>query len=135
MLKKIFNNKLVKTLLALSLSVVACSVFADGNMNTLSSIASNINTTVSEGAVILQDTSLIIGIALIMAAFFKFHAHKNNPTQVPLSHGFTLLLIGGGLCFFPFLLDTAGDVFLGNNAHIAQVGGSDISHIIGGSTQ
>ena len=112
----------------------AGSALADGTV-TLSSIATNIDKSVSSLATVLTDVSLIAGIGFIMASFFKFHQHKLNPTQVPMSQGLTLLLIGAGLTLFPTLLPTAANTVFGDNTSIAQVGGSGINKLIGGGTQ
>lgn len=99
----------------------------------LSSIQANVGTTVTEVAKMLQDLSLIAGIGFIMASFFKFHQHKLNPTQVPMSQGVTLLAIGGGLTLFPLLIPTAGTTILGSKADVSHVSGAKISGLIGGS--
>jgi intracellular multiplication protein IcmD len=98
----------------------------------LASITTNINTTVGELAKILSDIALVAGIGFILASFFKFHQHKLNPTQVPISQGVTLLLIGTGLLLFPTMLPTAKQSIFGSGADIGTVGGSQISALIGG---
>ena len=97
---------------------------------TISTIASNVDSSVKQMATILTDVSLIAGIGFVMASFFKFHQHKLNPTQVPMSQGITLLLIGAGLTLFPTMLPTAKSALFGS-ATIAQVGGSQIGDIVG----
>lgn len=98
---------------------------------TLKTIGTNIDSSVSSLASILSDISLIAGIGFIMASFFKFHQHKQNPTQVPLSQGVALLLIGAGLALFPSLLPTASKAVIGSQAGFNQVGGKQISKLIG----
>jgi intracellular multiplication protein IcmD len=97
----------------------------------LSSIASNIDKSVGQLSTVLSDISLIAGVGFVMASFFKFHQHKLNPTQVPLSQGITLLLIGAGLILFPTMLPTAKRAVFGSAAAIAKVGGGQIHSIIG----
>ena len=116
-----------------SVCFVGAAFAADGDTVTLSSIASNIDTSVSMIATILQDISLVAGIGFIMASFFKFHQHKLNPTQIPMSQGLTLLLIGAGLTLFPTLLPTVKQSVFGD-ATIAKVGGSQINSLIGGDS-
>jgi intracellular multiplication protein IcmD len=101
---------------------------------TLSNIASNVGKSVSSLAIILQDLALIAGIGFIMASFFKFHQHKLNPTQVPMSQGITLLLIGAGLTLFPVLLPTAGTAIVGSKATFATIGGSGVSGLVSGGS-
>jgi intracellular multiplication protein IcmD len=118
--------------------VTLCGVFfagsamADGpSAVALTSITSNINTTVSEVSKILGDIALVAGVGFVLASFFKFHQHKLNPTQVPISQGVTLLLIGAGLLLFPTMMPTAKQSVFGSSASIGTVGGSQISSLIG----
>lgn len=99
----------------------------------LASIQQNVQNTVTSTAKILQDLSLIAGIGFIMASFFKFHQHKLNPTQVPMSQGVTLLAIGAGLTLFPILVPTAGTTILGSKANVSKVSGTGIASVISGS--
>ncbi len=101
----------------------------------ISEIAKNVNGSVSSLATILSDIALIAGIGFVMASFFKFHQHKLNPTQVPLSQGITLLMIGAGLMLFPAMLPTATKAVFGSKGSIAHVGGSGINQLIGGDTK
>ena len=97
----------------------------------LSDIESTVGGSVLTIATLMTDVALISGVGFIMASFFKFHQHKLNPTQVPMSQGLTLLLIGAGLCVFPSLIPTASDsVFGTSNASMAQVGGTGIASLL-----
>ena len=113
------------------LSLVSVDLLANTYIK-LSAIQSNVATTVTSTAKILQDLSLIAGIGFIMASFFKFHQHKLNPTQVPMSQGVTLLVIGAGLTLFPILVPTAGTTILGSKANVSKVAGDSIASMIGG---
>ena len=92
----------------------------------LGAIASNVGTSVTALAKILEDISLVAGVGFIMASFFKFHQHKLNPQQVPMSQGITLLLVGAGLAVFPHLIPTASHAVFGSAAAQASVGSSPI---------
>src|ERR1700674_3390353 len=101
-------------------------------MVTLTTIARSVDNTVAELATILVDVALISGIGFIMASFFKFHQHKQNPQQVQMSQGISLLLIGCGLTLIPLLIPTASVAVLGTNAKApAKIGGSSIHNLIG----
>lgn len=130
-----FINKLKLSpaqLLLLCLSLVCGLAMADApKAIALSTIAGNIDKTVVSLAKILTDIALIAGIAFILASFFKFHQHKLNPTQVPISQGVTLLLIGTALTLFVVLLPTASQAVFGKDAKTTQVGGSGITGLIG----
>ncbi len=99
----------------------------------LSSITANVNTTVSQLSRILTDIALIAGIGFVLASLFKFHQHKLNPTQIPISQGVTLLLIGAALTLFVVMLPTAKRAVFGKDAAMATVGGSQMVDVIGAS--
>lgn len=127
------NKKLLKILLAAGSLVVTGIALADSSTYvSLGTISSSVNNTVAELATILVDISLIAGIGFIIAAFFKFHQHKQNPNQVQMSQGVSLLLIGCGLTLIPLLIPTASVSVLGTAAKSpAQIGGSTIHNLIG----
>lgn len=91
-----------------------------------------INTTITHGigttVSVMQDIALVAGIGFIFSSFFKFHQHKMNPTQVPLSQGVTLLVIGAGLTVFPHLLNTASQGVFGTG--IAKAGSTAVRSVV-----
>ena len=114
---------------------LACLICAEHALAvTVSKIASNISSKVTSLAKMLQAIALIAGIGFVLAAFFKFHQHKQNPTQVPISQGLTLLIIGAGLTLFPILIPTAGSVITGSTGSTAGVKGSKINSLIKGGS-
>ena len=126
-------NKLMILLSGLLFSGLA---FADPSTTpayvTLTVIASTVSSTVANLATVLVDVSIIAGIGFAIAAFFKFHQHKQNPQQVQLTQGVSLLLIGAGLTLVPLLIPTASVSILGSQgADVAQVNGSAIHKLIG----
>lgn len=99
----------------------------------VSAISTNIGKTTGGIAHILSNVSLLAGIGFVMASFFKFHQHKLNPTQVPLSQGVTLLLIGACLTLFPILIPTAKRTVFGSTASISKLSGAHMKSLIGAS--
>lgn len=133
--KKLFNKSAKKSCMALALVgglLIAGSVFADAKDGlVLSNVSSQISSTVGYMAHILSNVALIAGIAFVMASFFKFHQHKLNPTQVPLSQGVTLLLIGAGLTLMPIIVPTAKNTVFGTSAKVSTLSGSGMKNLIG----
>lgn len=130
-----WNNltKIGAALVAVALFFWADSSYAAGATGiALSSITAHVNSTVGQLARILTDIALITGVGFVLASFFKFHQHKLNPTQVPISQGVTLLLIGAALLVFVMMLPTAKRAVFGN-ASMATVGGSQMVDVIGAS--
>ena len=95
------------------------------------SIASNVGSSVTGLVVVLTDVSIIAGIGFVLASFFKFHQHKLNPTQVPLSQGITLLLIGAALLLFPTMLPTTTTAVFGAGGQFGKIGASGVKGLIG----
>ena len=107
----------------------ATHVFAAGATGiTLTSLQTHIKTGVGSVASILGDVALVAGIGFIFASFFKFHQHKMNPTQVPLSQGITLLLIGAALAVFPHLLNTTSEGIFGTG--LTKAGSTTIKSLV-----
>lgn len=90
---------------------------------TLGTIKTNVSGSIKNLLVILQDIAMLAGVGFIIASFFKFHQHKMNPTQVPLSQGVTLLLVGAGLTAFPNLISTATQSAFGVSAGTGSLTG------------
>lgn len=131
-----FNFKKVAkiALTVIGLGGILGTVFANpSNGVMLSAVQENIQHTSTHIIVILSDIALLAGIGFIMASFFKFHQHKLNPTQVPMSQGVTLLVIGAGLTLFPIIIPTAKNAVVGSSAKVAHVTGSGIKALIGAS--
>lgn len=132
-MKKYLKMKSIVTtmagLMTLGLGVVAAHA---ADYVTLTTVAASVDNTVGQLATVLVDVALISGIGFIMASFFKFHQHKQNPQQVQMSQGISLLLIGCGLTLIPLLIPTASVSILGTAAkNPAKIGGSSIHNLIG----
>ena len=111
--------------------IFCTSVAMAATQLTIAAIQSNLGHGIGSIAIVMEDIALVSGIGFIFASFFKFHQHKMNPTQVPLSQGVTLLVIGAGLAVFPHLLSTASQGVFGTD--VGKVGASTITSYIGGS--
>ncbi len=121
--------------IAARLFVMLAGVFLAGDVFgaaaeqlTLTTLNTKISTGVGSVIVIMQDVATITGIAFIFSSFFKFHQHKMNPTQVPMSQGVTLLVIGAGLTVFPHLLNTASLGLFGQT--ITKAGDKGIAEVV-----
>ena len=122
MFTRLFSKPKLVFKLVLATACILC-LAQIGFAVTLTSIATTLSGSVSSIGKILVDVSLISGIGFILVAFFKFHAHKNNPQQVPLSQGISLLVIGAGLTVFPFLITTVGGAAFGQTGTATTKGG------------
>ena len=124
--------KFVNVMARLSLCFLGLVLFADTSWAlTIAKMTSNVTTTMGSTARILQSVALLSGIGFIMVSFFKFHQHKLNPTQTPLSQGLAMLVIGAGLVLFPTLIPTAESVISGTTSGTAKISGTTIGGLIG----
>lgn len=118
--------RLFVVMIGIGFASFAC--FGGTEQLTLATINTNITAGIGNIVSIMQDVALVAGIGFIFGAFFKFHQHKMNPTQVPLSHGITLLVIGAALAIFPHLLNTASEGVFGET--IAKAGSTAIKGVV-----
>ena len=116
-------------LLCLLVNVVFAKGGSGGAIN-LTSITETLSGTIKNVGKILIDVSVITGIGFILVAFFKFHAHKNNPQQIPLSQGISLLVIGAALTVFPYLIGGVSKAGFGQSK-VATAGAA--SKMLGGN--
>ena len=133
---KTVGRGIVKCLpIIVGVGLVSGVCFADGSdVVTVQTIASNMTRTVSSVANIISNVALVVGLSLVCASFFKLKQHKDQPTQVPISNGVTLLVIGAALTVFPLLLPTANQAAFGSSVTTGTVGGEDMKNLIGGTS-
>ena len=129
---KTVGRGVVKCLpIIVGVGLVSSACFADDL--TIAGIASNMQGTVSSVANIITNVALVVGLSLVCASFFKLKQHKDQPTQVPISNGVTLLVIGAALTVFPLLLPTANQAAFGSGVTTGTITGSDMTNLIGAS--
>lgn len=117
---------LVGSVLCLGLVSV---VFA-GSGTTVSLIGSGLGGMASRAAGSIKGLATLItagsyaaGLGFAVGAIVKLKAHKDNPTQVPLSMGIALLGVAILLTFIPTTLKSTGGTVFGSGASIAGVSG------------
>lgn len=118
-------------LLVLTYTTAALAAPPPGEITTLTGLSSQVQRSVSTTSVILLNVALIAGIGFILASFFKFYQHKQNPTQVPMSQALSLLVIGAALTLFPTMIKISTSAVLGTSK-TSQVSGTGITSLIGG---
>ena len=125
--RMLFRAPIMRLLLCGGLLFAIDSSFAADPVY-LTDLASNLGKTIINVGKLLVDVALISGIGFVLVSFFKFHAHKNNPQQIPLSQGISLLVIGAGLMVFPYMLQGVAKAGTGHSA--ATSGGGGITGFI-----
>lgn len=97
------------------LALVAFSPDALAQAQGLSDIVGNVQENVITLGPLLTIISYIAGVGFAIAGIVQFKAHKDNPTQVPLSKPLVYLGVGAALLFLPSIMATAGTtVFAGS---------------------
>tara|TARA_R110002110_G_scaffold404606_1_gene623038 strand:+ start:41722 stop:42153 length:432 start_codon:yes stop_codon:yes gene_type:complete len=101
------------TLLALFF-ISDMSLAADAADGSLGDIAGTVTDSMTNVSKLITATSYVAGVGFAMMGMLKFKAHKDNPTQVPLSQPIVLLVIAAGLVFLPNLISTGGSTIWGD---------------------
>ena len=86
-------------------------------------LAANIHSSMFSFGHILTTMLLITGVACILSALYKFHAHYKNPNQAPLVQPVCFLMVGAALCTFPFLVHGTAKTIYGGTS-IDSIGAS-----------
>lgn len=71
-------------------------------------VAANVTSNLGPIAKLITAAAYVAGFGFAVAAIVKFKAHKDNPTQVPISQGIVLLFVGSALIFAPSVFKTSG---------------------------
>lgn len=88
----------------------------------LGDVAESVRSTMQNVAALITAVAYVGGIGFAMMGLLKLKAHKDNPTQVPLSQPITLLCIAAGLVFLPALIKTAGQTIWGQQDAVGTSG-------------
>lgn len=100
--------------------------FGGSGGQTVGDVAEHVTGSMKGLQKLLGAAAYIAGLGFGIAGVMKFKAHKDNPTQVPLSQPITLILIAAGLVFLPSLITTAGStIFADGKSGDAEGGGFD----------
>ncbi len=115
--------KLVTAAVVVVSALVAQCVFAADDPMTLGGVASQVTSSFGAVAQFMTASFYLLGLGFMGSAIFKFRAHKDNPTQIPVGTPIALTFIGAAFLFTPSLFGTAGMTLFGSGASSAGVGG------------
>lgn len=101
----------------IALYFLSSLAFASGGPSdgSLGDVAGTITGSMTNVAKLITAASYVAGIGFAMMGMLKLKAHKDNPTQVPLSQPIVLLCIAAGLVFLPNLISTGGATIWGSS--------------------
>ena len=95
------------TLLAPSLWAVVQAV------STVNEVADVIIGNLGAGKRMILMLAYLSGLGFLMASFYKFKQHKDNPTQVPVGNPITMMIIAILLLFLASMVQPIGETFFG----------------------
>lgn len=114
-------KRLTLALLAIFCFVLGTTVFAA--VSGFGSVAAQVTTNLGAFARFITAASYVAGMAFAVGAIIKFKAHKDNPTQIPLSTGIVLLFVGIALIFIPTIFKVGGSTMFASGGRVAGVSG------------
>lgn len=125
----------VLTLLGLSaLMFYTGHAFAAGSDDGLAKMAQSMQDSFESIAKLITAGAYIAGLGFAGGAIFKFKAHRDNPTQIPVGTPLAMMFIAAALLFMPALFNAAGKTVFGSDVKSDNVKGTvDISNPGGGS--
>lgn len=120
----------------IALFFVSEFVFASsgGGAKDLGGVADSVTGSMEGVAKLITAASYVAGVGFAMMGMLKFKAHKDNPTQVPLSQPIVLICIAAGLIFLPNLISTGGATMWGQDSGRADATGGGLDHTGGGAS-
>jgi cytochrome c oxidase assembly factor CtaG len=88
---------------------------------TVNQVADNVVVQLYAGRDMILNLAFVAGLGFMVAAFFKFKQHKDNPTQVPIGNPLTYLLIGVLLLYVGAFKSPLGETLFGSGAIAGNV--------------
>ena len=83
---------------------------------TLNNVADTIIEGLMSGKEMILKLAYIGGLGFLVASFYKFKQHKDNPTQVPIGNPLTMMVIAVLLMFMASMIMPVGETFFGKEA-------------------
>lgn len=115
-------KKLILCVVTLSFVLVGPVALAAA-ISGIGSVAHQVGTNLGAIAKFLTAASYVAGMAFAIGAIVKFKAHKENPTQIPLSTAIVLLFIAAALIFIPMVFRVGGGTLFGASGFTPGISG------------
>lgn len=104
-------------------NVVFAAASGSAPSGTIGEVASNLQQSFGSLAEVITAGAYIAGMGFVMGAIFKFKAHKDAPTQIPIGTPIALLFIGAAMIFLPQVFSIAGTTLFGSTASVGGIDG------------
>lgn len=89
----------------------------------IGSVASNVTSNLSAIAKTITAASYVAGMGFAVGAIVKFKAHKDNPTQIPISAAMVPLFVSIALIFAPTVFKVTGETLFAQSGTVAGPSG------------
>ncbi len=89
----------------------------------IGSVASNVTTNLGNVARLITAAAYVAGFGFAVGAIVKFKAHKDNPTQIPISMPIALLFVAAALIFIPSVFKSTGVTLFGGTSGVGRISG------------
>src|SRR5579871_1372794 len=99
-------KKVILVVLAITCFITGTAALAA--ISGMGSVAAQVTSNVANIARLVTAASYVAGMAFAVGAIVKFKAHKDNPTQIPISTGVVLLFVAAALIFIPTVFKVSG---------------------------
>lgn len=111
------------TLGLFALIAVTAGAAMAANTTDIGGVATQVIGSLGPIAKLVTAGSYVAGMAFAVGAIIKFKAHKDNPTQVPISTGVVLLFVAAALLFAPTVFRVSGQTMFGASGTVAGPSG------------
>lgn len=122
------NSKVIKNILlcagGMGLYCIGALVYgASATPVGIATIAETAKSNLGAVAELITAGSYVAGMGFAVAAVVGFKAHKDNPTQSPISKPIALLFVAASLLFIPAVFQSTGATLFGGSGKQAGIGG------------
>jgi intracellular multiplication protein IcmD len=112
-------------IIALIIAAAVGYVGAAFGVDTIADIATRVTGSFSALAKLITAIAYVAGLGFAVGSIFKFKAHKDNPTQIPIGTPIALLFVGAALVFMPNVFTATGQTVFGNTTAVGGSSGVD----------
>lgn len=117
-------SKQTKKAIVLLVGAIFClcagTVFA---VSGIGGVASSVTGNLANIAKLITAGSYVAGFGFAVGAIVKFKAHKEQPTQIPISQPIALLFVAAALIFIPSVFKSTGMTLFGSTSGVGKVSG------------
>jgi intracellular multiplication protein IcmD len=118
------SKKSIMLLAGAILCLCAGTVFAAASgSGGIGTVAQNVTGNLANIAKLITAGAYVAGFGFAVGAVVKFKAHKDNPTQIPISMPIALLFVAAALIFIPSVFKSTGVTLFGGTSGVGGISG------------